>query len=225
MDKPAVRNEETPLVENKISRRRFLKIGCVSTAALGMTACGVTALVPGPPPIELSSFTFGEKRADNRVLIAFATFAGATQDVAAEIGKTLGARGFAVDAIPILQEPRVEGYQAVLVGSAVYGSKWRSEAIEFVKTNQEALNRVPVVFFSVCLAGLSNDEATLSQRLDIVYGPLRPFVQPAAEVLFAGKVDQHGASLFLPGGLARLFPTLDFRDWNKIRAWAQTVSL
>jgi hypothetical protein len=56
----------------KISRRDFLKIGCLSTAALA----------PDPPPINLSSFTFGEKRTDNHILIAYATFAGSTKEAA-----------------------------------------------------------------------------------------------------------------------------------------------
>lgn len=207
-----------------ISRRRFLRIGCLSTAALGVTACGVTAIIPGPPPAELSSFTFGERRANRRILIAYATFAGSTQEVAAEIGKTLGERGFSVDVIPVLEEPPVEDYQFVLVGSGVYGSLWRSEAVDFVEANQHALNQVPVAFFSVCLAGLAEDEATLSQRMAI-FDPVRSFVSPVAEVLFAGKVDRRGVSLFLPGELAWCFPTLDFRDWDKIRGWAQTVEV
>lgn len=157
------------------------------------------------------------------ILIAYASFAGSTQEVAVDIGKTLGERGFWVDVVPVLEKPQVGNYQFVLIGSAVYGSRWRSEAIEFVETNQLALNGVPVAFFSVCLGGLANDEATVSKNKAIVYDTVRPWVKPVAEVLFAGKVDRRGASLFLPGWLARFFPTLDLRDWNKIRSWAQTV--
>jgi menaquinone-dependent protoporphyrinogen oxidase len=177
------------------------------------------ALAPDPPPISLSPFTFGEKRMNNRILIAYATFADSTREVAMEIGKTLGERGFSVDVIPVLENPQVGDYQFVVIGSAVYGSSWRSEAIEFVKASQIALNRAPVAFFSVCLGGLTDDEAKRS----IVYDTVRPFVKPVAEILFAGRVDRRSASLFLPGWLARFFPTMDFRDWNKIRSWAQTV--
>ena len=159
---------------------------------------------------------------NNRVLVAYATYAGSTQEVAVEIGKMLGERGFSVDVIPVLEQPQVDDYQFVLIGSAVYGSRWRSEAVDFVDANQVALRRVLVALFSVCLAGLAKDEATLSKSLAI-FDPVRPLVQPAAEVLFAGKVDRRGVSLFLPGWLAQFFPTLDFRDWNQIRSWAQTV--
>jgi menaquinone-dependent protoporphyrinogen IX oxidase len=116
----------------------------------------------------------------------------------------------------------VEDYQFVLVGSPVYGSKLRLEANNFIEANEAALKQVPVAFFGVCLAGISNDPKTLPQRLG-VFDPWRRYVHPVDEVLFAGRVNRCSATLFLPDGLARLFPTLDFRDWNKIDGWAQIV--
>jgi menaquinone-dependent protoporphyrinogen oxidase len=219
---------QTPPTENsvsgtKLSRRRFLQIGCLSTAAVGMTFCGITATAPDPPPVVLSSATFGEKSMNKRILIAYATFAGSTQEVAVDIGKTLGERGFAVDVIPVVEKPAVDDYRFVLIGSAVHGSHWLSEALEFVEANQAALNRVPVALFSVCLAGLAKNETALTSARDTIHGPVRALVTPAAEVLFAGKIDRRGVALGLPRWLARFFPTLDFRDWIKIRSWAQTV--
>jgi menaquinone-dependent protoporphyrinogen oxidase len=160
---------------------------------------------------------------NKRILIAYATFAGSTQEVAVDIGKTLGERGFTVDVIPALEKPPVDDYRFVIVGSAVHGSRWLSEALEFVEANQAALQRVPVVLFSVCLAGLAKDEAALASACDTIYGPLRALVTPVAEVLFAGKIDRRGVALGLPRWLARLFPTLDFRDWDRIHSWAQTI--
>ena len=160
---------------------------------------------------------------NQRILIAYATFAGSTQEVAVDIGKTLGERGFAVDVIPVLEKPQVDAYNYVLIGSAVHGSKWLAEALKFVEANQAALSRTPVALFSVCLSGLAKDEAQLASARDTVYDPVRAFVTPVAEVLFAGKVDRRGVALGLPGWLARFFPTLDFRNWDKIRSWAQTV--
>jgi hypothetical protein len=56
-----------------ISRRRFLKTGCITVAAAGLTVCGVSAVAPDPPPIDLSSFTYGEKTMNKRVLVAYAS--------------------------------------------------------------------------------------------------------------------------------------------------------
>jgi menaquinone-dependent protoporphyrinogen oxidase len=209
----------------KISRRRFLQIGCLSTAAVGLTLCGITAATPEPPPVVLSSTAFGDKQTNHRVLVAYATYAGSTQEVAIEIGKVLGERGFVVDVIPVVENPPVDDYHFMLIGSAVHGSRWLSEAIDFVESNQTVLNRAPVAFFSVCLSGLAKDETALAAARDTIFGPLRAFVTPVAEVLFAGRVDSRGVALGLPRWIARFFPTLDFRNWDKIRGWAKILSI
>jgi menaquinone-dependent protoporphyrinogen oxidase len=209
----------------KISRRRFLQIGCLSTATVGLTLCGITAAAPEPPPVVLSPTTFGDKQTNYRVLVAYATYAGSTQEVAIEIGKVLGERGFVVDVIPVVENPPVDDYHFVLIGSAVHGSRWLSEAIDFVESNQTVLNRAPVAFFSVCLSGLAKDETALAAARDTIFGPLRAFVTPVAEVLFAGRVDSRGVALGLPRWIARFFPTLDFRNWDKIRGWAKILSI
>ncbi len=162
---------------------------------------------------------------NHRILVAYATYAGSTQEVAVEIGKVLAERGFAVDVIPVVEKPAVDDYHFVLIGSAVHGSRWLSEAIDFVESNQTTLNHAPVALFSVCLSGLAKNEASLVPARDTVFGPLRSYIKPAAEVLFAGKVDSRGVALGLPRWLARFFPTLDFRNWDKIRNWAQTLSI
>lgn len=221
----AAQSKTEQLPGKAMSRRRFLRIGYLSTVALGATLCGVTAMAPDPPPVDLSSHAFGDKQVNHRVLIAFATYAGSTQEVAVEIGKVLGERGYAVDVIPVVENPPVDDYQFVLIGSAVHGSRWLSEAIDFVEANQAVLSRVPVALFSVCLSGLAKDETAVTSARDTVFGPLRAFVTPVAEVLFAGKVDRRGVALGLPGWLARFFPTLDFRNWDKIRGWAQELSI
>ena len=104
-------------------------------------------------------------------------------------------------------------YGCLPIGSGAQGG---FDACEFI-------NRVPVALFSVCLAGLAKNETALTSARDTIYGSVRAIVTPAAEVLFAGKIDRRGVALGLPSWLARFFPTMDFRDWNKIRSWAQTV--
>jgi menaquinone-dependent protoporphyrinogen oxidase len=205
-----------------ISRRRFLKAGCLTVTTVGLTVCGVGAFTPDPPPIDLPSLTYGEKNTSKRVLVAYATYAGSTRDIATAIGETLGARGCSVDVKPIQEKPPVDGYQAVLIGSAVHHGNWLPEAVDFVKANQPTLNRVPVALFAVHIANCGNDEQSQKNRLAYL-DAVRMLMQPAAEVFFAGKFDRRGAALLLPSLLARLVPPLDFRDWGKIRDWADST--
>jgi len=212
-----------PISPKPISRRRFLKAGCLTGAAVGLTICGASALAPDPSPVQLSSFTYGEVTMSNRILVAYATYAGSTIEVAVAIGETLGARGFSVEVKPIQEKPPVDDYQAVLIGSAIHHGHWLSEAIDFVKANQPALQQVPVALFCVHIQNMGNDEMGRQKRLAYL-NEVRPLLQPVNEGFFAGRFNRHGAALLLPGWLARLVPNIDLRNWETIRAWATNVS-
>lgn len=207
-----------------ISRRSFLKMGCLTVAAAGLTVCGVSLAtpIPDPSPIDLPSFRYGDKTMSRRILVAYASGLGSTAEVAAEIGKTLGENGIGVDVKSVRENPQLDGYQAVLVGSPVRHGNWLPEAVDFVKTNQGALNRIPVALFSLHITNLGDDETSRRNRLAFL-NEVRPLLDPVDEAFFAGKFDRRGAALLLPGLLARLVPSMDFRKWEKIRAWAESI--
>ena len=208
-----------------ISRRRFLKIGCLSAAAMGITVCGgaglASALTPDLPPIELTSFSYGGQTGE-RILIAYASATGSTMEIAAAIGETLGERGFSVDVRPIKDRPSVEGYQSVLIGSPVQGASWVPEAIDFVRTHQSVLNSLPLALFAVHFFFRGDSDAARDMRLSYLDN-VRPLVPQAEEVFFGGRFDQRTAAMGLPAGMARLTPAMDVRDWEAIGSWAQTV--
>jgi menaquinone-dependent protoporphyrinogen oxidase len=210
------------MTQNRLSRRAFLTAGGLTLGAAGLTVCRLTALSPEPHPIERPSYKFGGKDMNNRVLVTYATCNGSTVDVAATIAETLNTNGTAVDVIPIEDEPQVEDYQAVLIGSAVQYASWLPQAVDFVKANQEALNRLPVALFCVHIQNLG-DDATSRQNRAAYLDKVRPFVQPVAEGYFAGKFDWRGAALLLPGLVARFIPPIDLRKWDKMRAWAKHI--
>ena len=160
----------------------------------------------------------------DRILVAYASATGSTIDVAAAIGETLGAGGLAVDVKPVQEALPVddERYQAVVLGSAVQHGTWLPEAVEFAHAQQPTLGRLPVALFCVHIRNLGGDEQSRKNRqtyLDAV----RPLVQPVAEGYFGGRFNRRGAKLMLPGLLARFVPTLDFRNWDEIRTWAEDI--
>jgi menaquinone-dependent protoporphyrinogen oxidase len=207
-----------------ISRRTFLKAGCLTTAAAGLSVCGLGLATPIPEPntVEFPSLAYGDKNMSYRILVAYASKLGSTGEIAAEIGQTLSANGLSVDVWPVQENLSLDGYQAILLGSAVRYGNWLPEAVAFVQANQEALNRVPVALFTVHITNLGDDEQSRRNRQAFL-DQVRPLVDPVDEIFFAGKFDRRGAAELMPSLLARLVPTMDFRKWEKIRAWVERI--
>jgi len=154
-----------------------------------------------------------------RVLVTYATRAGSTAEVAAAVAESLGARGYAVDIKPVKDQPSLAGCDAVVVGSAIRMGAWLPEAVEFVKTNQAALNALPTALFTVHMLNAGDDEAGQTAR-QAYLNTVRPLLNGAEEVYFAGKFDFSRLS-FLDRALAKLVKAVesDHRDWAKIRGW------
>jgi menaquinone-dependent protoporphyrinogen IX oxidase len=96
-------------------------------------------------------------------------------------------------------------------------------AVEFVKKNQSQLSQMPTAFFTVHLLHL--DDSAESRALRAGYTePVRKIVAPGTEMFFAGRIGYAKLSLFerLISSMMKA-PEQDLRDWNKIRAWAESV--
>lgn len=68
-----------------------------------------------------------------KILVAAASKHGATSEIAVSIGETLLQRGFDVAVSPAEQVNGVNGYDAVVLGSAVYAGHWLKPALELVE--------------------------------------------------------------------------------------------
>jgi len=159
----------------------------------------------------------------DRILVTYATRCGSTAEVADTIGETLSARGFHVDVKPVKEHPSVEGYQAVLIGSAIRFGAWLPEAVEFIKTNQVAFSKLSVALFTVHILNLGEDEQSITNRKAYL-AAIRPLINPIGEVYFSGKVDLAKLSLTERLMAKAVKPPIgDSRDWTKIRGWAETI--
>ena len=155
------------------------------------------------------------------ILVAYATKAGSTAEVAAEIGRVIESKGGCkVDVHPVGKVKGVDGYDAVIIGSAIRAGKWLPEALKFVEKHQDALSQIPVAFFTVCLTLSENTEEnrrTVAAYMD----PVCEVVQPVDVGLFAGVMDYSKLSFLLRLMMKKMgSPEGDFRDWGAIRAWA-----
>ena len=159
-----------------------------------------------------------------KILVAYATKAGSTAEVAAEIGRVVESKsGCKVDVHPVGKLNGVDGYDAVIIGSGIRTGKWLPEATKFVERHRDALSRVPVAYFVVCLT-LKDDTEENRSTVAAYLDPVREVVQPVEVGLFAGAMDYSKLPFILRLMMkAMKAPQGDFRDWEAIRAWARQV--
>ena len=155
-----------------------------------------------------------------RLLVAYATRCGSTKGVAEAIGRGLAAAGWGVDVRPVGEVRDLRPYRAAVIGSPIRGGRWLPEAVDFVRKNGEALKRMPVAYFAVCLTLRDDTEGNRSE-VAACLDPVCELVQPVELGLFAGALDPSSLPLVLRLLLRCIkAPAGDFRDWNAIRAWA-----
>ncbi len=166
-------------------------------------------------------------------LVTYASKHGATQGIAERIATTLNAAGHEAEARPVEAVGDLTGYDAFVVGSAVYGTNWQKEATAFVRRNRDALASKPVWLFS---SGPLGTEATDAQGRDLTVAAepkqiaeFREGIRSKEHRVFFGALDPTKLGFSertmrkLPAARA-LLPEGDFRDWTEIDAWANSIA-
>src|SRR5688572_1138025 len=82
-----------------------------------------------------------------RVLVTWGSERGGTEGIARILAEALRRDGIDVEARPP-ERASPAGFDAVIVGGALYANRWHRKARRFVRRHLEALRRVPVWFFS-----------------------------------------------------------------------------
>jgi menaquinone-dependent protoporphyrinogen oxidase len=211
-------------MSKKLSRRDFLKFAGVTLATTTITCSGLGYAATRAPEVDTPEHVFGKDDVmNNRVLVTYATRAGSTSEIAAAIGESLSQRGLLVDVKPVKDNPSLNGYQAVIMGSAIRMGNWLPEAVNFVKANQSVLNAMPVALYTVHMLNTGDDDTSRNARLAYLNN-VRPLLNTAQEAFFTGKMDFSRLS-FLDRFIANMVKAVesDQRDWEKINQWANTV--
>ena len=165
----------------------------------------------------------------NKILVAYASQTGSTAGVAEAMGKTQAESGAPVEVRPMQDVQDLAPYHAVVAGSAIHGRSWLPEAIQFIQTHQATLAHKPFAAFLVCMTLAMPGADKYREHVADFIQPVRALVKPVSEGLFAGALDISKIPSFGDRLKFRLSVVLgvwsegDHRDWNAIRAWAESL--
>lgn len=165
-----------------------------------------------------------------RILVAFATHYGSTQEVAEAIAAALRERGLEVDLQPMSETRTLEGYRAVVLGAPLYIGHLHKDAQSFLSRHREALAQRSVAIFA--LGPVSTDEQEMLESRNVLDEELQkyPRLTPIALEMFGGKYDPSKLGLLhrllaaLPASPLHGLPASDVRDWTAIGAWASDLA-
>jgi menaquinone-dependent protoporphyrinogen oxidase len=155
-----------------------------------------------------------------KVLVAVASRHGSTREIALVIAGELRAAGVELDLREVGTIASLDGYDAAIVGSAVYAGQWLPEARQFVERNRGQLSRIPVWLFSSGPIGADpwppGDPPVVAE--------LRDAIGARGHVVFNGKLDSQNLG-FAERLIARIVhaPAGDFRNWEAIGTWARAI--
>jgi menaquinone-dependent protoporphyrinogen IX oxidase len=194
-----------------------------------------------------------EKTGMTAILVAYATNAGSTEEVAKAVAEELGKNGAQATVRRIDEVSSLEGYDAVVVGAPMIMG-WHRGALAFLRRNRQVLGRAPLALFVTCMSltrtGESSEKGipvfvdeklacpprregrlSLRERYATVTNYLAPIlraapaVKPVSVAFFGGSLQYFKLKWW-----AVLFALLiiqaqpgDKRNWDAIAAWAGSL--
>ncbi len=159
-----------------------------------------------------------------KVLVAYASKRGSTAEIAAAVAEELRGAGLDVDCVDSGEVKDLGGYDAVVLGSAVYTKRWRGDARHLLKRHRHKLEGLPFwVFSSGPVGDPANDNPDWAE-------PPRTIAKVEelggrGHVVFGGSVPDEPHGLAERAMVKNIPPQFrDRRDWDEIRAWARGIA-
>ncbi len=154
------------------------------------------------------------------ILVTYGSKCGGTEGLAEMVAEGLREEGFTVDVAAARQVNRVDDYDGVIVGGALYAFRWHRDARRFVKRHAAELRRRPTYFFS---SGPLDDSAA-SKDIPPVrsVAVLMRRVAALGHVTFGGRLSPD-AKGFAASAMAKK-QAGDWRDGEKVRTWVGSIA-
>lgn len=155
-----------------------------------------------------------------RILVAYGSAHGGTQGLAEMVAAGLREDGIACDVLPAASVRRLDGYDAVIAGGALYASRWHRAARRFAKRQAAQLRQRPTYFFS---SGPLDDSAARGE-IPPVKGVRALMARTGARghVTLGGRLAPDAKGF--PASAMAKKQAGDWRDPAQVRQWTQTVA-
>jgi menaquinone-dependent protoporphyrinogen oxidase len=157
------------------------------------------------------------------VLVTYASKMGSTQEIAEAIGRELENFGIQVTVAPCSDNVSPKEFDGVIIGSAIYTRRWLRPATKYLKRHRHSLDRDSTWLFhsGPCGEGARDEQVRPPMAVKRVMGP----IGLSAPVTFGGRLDLAHATGPVSRWMAADGPLSgDFRDWDRIRAWASDIA-
>jgi menaquinone-dependent protoporphyrinogen oxidase len=149
------------------------------------------------------------------VLVAYATKHGSTREVGEAVAERLGAYGIATYVRPARDVADLDGYEGVVLGSAIYMGRLHADARRFLRRHRSGLAVRRIGVFAMGPRTLADEDLTRSHNQLGAALADQTTLHPCTTAIFGGVFDpaQHHFPL-------NRMPASDARDWPAVRAWA-----
>ena len=173
-----------------------------------------------------------------RVLIAYGSRWGSTEEIADRLAGFLGEEGVEADLLDVKKDrrwPSLEGYDGVMVGSSVKVTKWMREPLQFLRRKADELRGKKVALFVSCMSMLTDPDHARTDLLEKVaestgveavlmeaFGPVID-MGPGSRMGFLDKKIAQSVMLGLSKDKGLEFDAdgrNDLRDWERVKDFA-----
>jgi len=155
-----------------------------------------------------------------RVLIVWGSTRGGTEGIAHDIAGTLVARGYSVTASSAAHAPPPAGFDAAIIGGALYANRWHRGALHYANRHAHALRRMPVWLFSSGPLDATADAHEIAPTGQVE--ALAQRIGALGHATFGGRLERDAAG-FIAQAMAKTHAG-DWRNPDRIRAWANHLA-
>lgn len=156
-----------------------------------------------------------------RILVSAGSKHGSTTEIAERIAFVLTERGHDVELLPPDAVTDLSGYEAVVLGSAVYAGHWVASAKDLAQRIAELSPHPETWIFSS--GPLGDPPKPEEEPVDVA--PILEATSAREHRLFSGKIDKTKLSFGEKAIVVAVrAPEGDFREWNEIESWATDIA-